>query len=236
MNVVAPLARDSWAENTEEGQEEGRRNAMRAYASVHQQQAMSRREDSGARAGLLVRWVLTHSAVWAVFGLLLFGSEIGPDSLPGSMLGSTIAGLVLGLVQWPHVQPHLIYARWWPLASALGALVGTLLGVGVGALLQPLEWVASVATVVVATAVLGVAQWWILRQQVARAGWWIVANALGWGLGLLGGFVVVGLGFVLEPTLALPGDMFTGGAIGGAIAGAIGGTISGGVLLWLLRR
>ncbi len=209
---------------------------MRAYASVHQQQAASRREDSGAGAGFLVRWVLTHSAAWAVLGVLLFGFEIGPDSLPGSMLGSTIAGLVLGLVQWPYVQLHLIYARWWPLASALGALLGTLLGAGVGMLLQSLEWAASLAAVVVAMAVLGAAQWWVLRQQVARAGWWIVANALGWGLGLLGGFVVVVFGFVLEPTLALPGGLFIGGTIGGAIAGAIGGIISGGVLLWLLRR
>jgi hypothetical protein len=209
---------------------------MRAYASVHQQQAVSRRQDSGVGAGFLVRWVLTHSAAWAALGVLLFGFEIGSDSLLGSMLGSAIAGLVLGLVQWPHVELHLIYARWWPLASALGALLGTLLGAGVGMLLQSLEWVASAAAVVVATTVLGVAQWWILRQQVARAGWWIVANALGWGLGLLGGFIVVVLGFVLEPTLALPGGMFMGGAIGGAIAGAIGGTISGGVLLWLLRR
>jgi hypothetical protein len=63
-----------------------------------------------------------------------------------------------------------------------------------------------------------------------------VANALGWGLGLLAGFVVVVLGFLLEPTLNLPGGLFTGGAVGGAVAGAIGGSISGSVLLWLLRR
>lgn len=209
---------------------------MYEYVSAHQQQQSSRREASGVGGQFLARWVLSHIAVWAVLGLLLFGFEIGPDSLSGALIGSTIAGLVLGLVQWPHLQPHLIYARWWPLASVLGALAGALVGAGVGLLLQSLEWMASAATVLVATAVLGAAQWWVLRQQVARAGWWIVANALGWGLGLLAGFVVVVLGFLLEPTLSLPGGLFTGGAVGGAVAGAIGGGISGGVLLWLLRR
>jgi hypothetical protein len=29
---------------------------------------------------------------------------------------------------------------------------------------------------------LGAAQWLLLRRRVAGAGWWIVANLLGWGL------------------------------------------------------
>jgi hypothetical protein len=215
---------------------DGGEDEMREYASAQQQQAAPRRAKSGLGAGFLVGWVLTHMAAWAVLGLLLFGFEIGPDSLPGIMLAATVAGLVLGLVQWPHLRPHLIAARWWPLASALGALAGTLVGAGVGLLLQSLEWIASAATVVAATAVLGVAQWWLLRRQVARAGWWIAANALGWGVGLVAGFLVVVLGFLLEPTLNLPGGLFTGGALGGAVAGAVGGASSGSVLLWLLRR
>jgi hypothetical protein len=209
---------------------------MPEYVSAHQQQQTAPREAADVGGRFFAGWVLSHIAAWAVLGLLLFGFEIGPDSLPGVLMGSTIAGLVLGLVQWPHLQQHLIGARWWPLASVLGALAGALVGAGVGLLLQSLEWMASAATVVVATTVLGAAQWWVLRQQVARAGWWIVANALGWGLGLLAGFVVVVLGFLLEPTLNLPGGLFTGGAVGGAVAGAIGGSISGSVLLWLLRR
>jgi hypothetical protein len=176
-----------------------------------------------------------------VLGVLLFGFAPGLDSLLGITLVGTLAGLVLGLVQWQHIQLHLIGSRWWPLVSAFGALIGTLLGGGAGLLLQSFDlqsfdWIATVVMVFVATAVLGVAQWWILRQQIARAGWWIVANALGWGAGLLVGFVVVVLGFLLEPTLSLPGGLFTGGAVGGAVAGIVGGAASGGVLLWLLRR
>jgi hypothetical protein len=195
-----------------------------------------RHEVTDVGAGFVAGWGLTHIALWAVLGAVLFGFELLPNTLSGILLGGTLGSLVLGLVQWPHVQPHLRSARWWPLASALGGFGGVLLGAGVGTLLQSFDALASAAAVITATVTLGVAQWVVLRQQVKRAGWWIVASGLGWGPGLLAGFLVVVLGFVLAPTPGLPGGLFVGGAVGGALAGAVGGTVSGGVLMWLLRR
>jgi hypothetical protein len=33
--------------------------------------------------------------------------------------------------------------------------------------------------------IIGLAQWLVLRKRVPRAGWWILANVLGWGVSAL---------------------------------------------------
>jgi hypothetical protein len=46
----------------------------------------------------------------------------------------------------------------------------------------------------VAGAILAVAQWGVLRQFVPQAGWWILANACAWALGMA--LIFVGMSFV----------------------------------------
>jgi hypothetical protein len=77
----------------------------------------------------------------------------------------TVLGLVAGLA--------LALPLGVPLFAILGAMVGTpvvLSIVGLG---------------------LGTAQWPIIRRHVASSGWWIVVSALGMGVGLTAGVVLV---------------------------------------------
>ena len=64
---------------------------------------------------------------------------------------------------------------------------------------------------------LGVLQWLVLRRQVARAGWWVLASTVGW---IVGGLV----------------SGITDTAAGWAVLGAVYGAITGAVLVWLLRH
>jgi hypothetical protein len=68
-------------------------------------------------------------------------------------------------------------------------------------------------------AVTGILQWLVLRAQVSRAGWWVLASTVGWGLGMVG-------------TRAFEVLAIFGGLVGGAVLGAV----TGGALVWLLRQ
>ena len=54
----------------------------------------------------------------------------------------------------------------------------------------------------------GIAQWLVLRQNLSRAGWWVLASTAGMALGLAG---VNGVGWTV--------DEFVGFAVYGAITG-----------------
>lgn len=81
-------------------------------------------------------------------------------------------------------------------------------------------------------AVIGVAQWFLLRRQVPRAGWWILATSTGLALALIALTVL----FALETTLPRPRTLeavlpyrLVGLGIGGALFGVV-------QWLWLRRR
>ena len=87
-------------------------------------------------------------------------------------------------------------------------------------------WVLGVA---VGWIVLGALQWLVLREQVAGAGWWVLANALG----LIVAVPVVG--FVTWATGA-PADGAIGGFLRWLAFGAAYGVVTGTTLWWLLRE
>ena len=104
------------------------------------------------------------------------------------MWGSTLAWAVAWSAGW---------SLGWSLFGGLGLrMVFVLMGAMAGALA-------------------GIVQWFVLRQQVPRAGWWIVASTLGWAAGM-------GLAMMLRQ-------------VGWIAGGAVGGAITGLPLLWLLR-
>ena len=119
---------------------------------------------------------------------------------------------------------------WWVLASTvslavLGAVAAVVLGAVAAAAGVPFETVAvtSLGPVfeavigAVAGASLGIAQWLVLRRQVSRAGWWVLANTVAFAVG--GAVAGAGSGPLLVP-LALAGY----------------GANTGGVLVLLLRQ
>jgi hypothetical protein len=81
-------------------------------------------------------------------------------------------------------------------------------------------------------AILGLAQWFVLRSQVNRAVLWIPASILGL---IFGASWMVHLGLLV--TVSGTSDLTPMAWLGmGFLSGAIGGTIKGVTLWWLLTR
>lgn len=66
----------------------------------------------------------------------------------------------------------------------------------------------------------GILQWLVLRGQVSRSGWWVVANMVAWA-------VFLGLVGALSP--------LTHPAVGLGVGFAFVGAITGLALVWMLR-
>ncbi|HEY3227989.1 MAG TPA: hypothetical protein VGJ87_02140 [Roseiflexaceae bacterium] len=173
----------------------------------------------------------------ALFVALAEGIEqsgvFGPGELGGivgHLIGLLLAGALFGLAQWRGLRRYVPRATW----PVLGASAGLWLGYAAGYEIFgfPFDYILGPG---LAAALAAVAQWSALRRQVAGAGWWVAASALGFMLGGIAGLVpaFLGLGEAIGTTylgwIALNGLM-------GAINGAIGGAIAGAVLVRLLRR
>ena len=74
-----------------------------------------------------------------------------------------------------------------------------------------------------------VMQWLVLRQQLSRSGWWILASSVGLAATLVVFGVADGSG-----SGAVTGALED--AIFGAVIGAVVGAITGGVMVWMLRQ
>jgi hypothetical protein len=63
---------------------------------------------------------------------------------------------------------------WWMLATAAGGTV-------IGALSAPTDFFWYI---IMTGLVVGVAQWLVLRCYIPHSGWWVLASAFGWFLGI----------------------------------------------------
>jgi hypothetical protein len=164
--------------------------------------------------------------------------------LGGAVLAGVVEGSVLGTAQWLVLRrylPDLAPGTWIAataggavLAYAAGMSIGTALGEGIDLAGVPVVILALCGILYVAAlgALLGVTQWWVLRRYVARAGWWVAANAGAWILGLAAGFA----GPSLVPDWTATGVVIAMGATTGIVMGGLVGAVSGGVLVRLLRH
>ena len=211
-------------------------------------------------------WVVTSTIGWTV-GLALgsatsntiaftFHENVGLElwwlGVSGAMAGASV-----GLMQWLILRRQLSRAGWWVLASIVGGAVGFSLAgrfplnptVGFG----PIGPVGRLHGDVTAVAVLGIqigaplgiVQWFVLRQRFFRAGWWLLANIVGFAAGFAAGSVtdpvvvplMVAIGMALGP---MPISAFIIGAVGsgglGLVVGLVIGAITGMMLAWLWRR
>ena len=97
------------------------------------------------------------------------------------------------------------------LANIAGWTIGALLNLPLGLLVGFLVGLAGA----------GVMQWLVLRRQLSRATWWLLASFVAWAAGQ----VISGLAF---PVCQAP--------CSGAVFGAVIGAITGIALAWLLRH
>jgi hypothetical protein len=209
---------------------------------------------------LWFQWILANAVgetvglggTLLIGGLLLLNAQKTMGVVPAAALavlaGTFIEGIVVGTAQWLVLRRPLKSIRWivWVLATAIGAFVAWTLGMipstfiftGAdtgGAASAPMSdlMVYALAAVMgfVLGLILGVPQWLVLRRHLPKAGWWVLANAVAWMVGMM--IVFVGTSFIppegisISVALMLLLFLFAAGAAVGAVHGL--------VLIWLLR-
>lgn len=135
--------------------------------------------------GFVISWIVLN-VVGALLGLLL-----------GGIAAFILSGAVIGGAQWLVLRRQIAMpVKWvwatalaWPVAygaAGLGVVVLVVAYLGEGITFGVILF--SVFAFGCAGAILGAAQWLILRKRVRRAGFWILINAAAWVLGPLGAF------------------------------------------------
>ncbi len=181
----------------------------------------------------VMSWWMLATVLGFTLGLAaLVRIEQGPALVDWGGWRSALRGLLFGVIaassQWFVLRRLIPAAGTWILASALGSAAGFALISGNG----PPEATFPLATAAVG-AVVGLFQWAVLRQQVARAGWWVLVTVT--SAALMGSFPVVSLNVVQlsaapTATTALLALLLGLGCL------VAPGAIQGGVLVNLLRR
>ncbi len=93
-----------------------------------------------------------------------------------------LVGPLTGVVQYGLLRRYLPRMGWWVLATTGGWLLGGLL-IAIPTWLRWMDRSRNLELVfILMGSAIGVGQWLLLRRRLSRAGWWIGANAAGWGL------------------------------------------------------
>lgn len=184
-------------------------------------------------------WTAANAIGWAVGLTVMTAVQLALEAASGGTLveaeggavlesvGNLLFGLAVGTMQWLALRRRVAGALWWIPATAGGFFLAGLVG---GAL----EDIGSAAGGFVISFGLGAAagtlQWLILRRQVRRAGWWVLASAILVFAGLIAGLLIA-----VTLTGEMPGVSASMVAFA-AVAGTVFGMTSGFVLVRLLRQ
>lgn len=165
--------------------------------------------------------------------------------------GASLEGVLVGYAQARVLSRPLprLRRRRWIAATALGAGIAWALGMIPSTLMALLggpeasggeppplfegasQYVLAAAMGLVLGPILGTPQWWVLRQHVPRAGWWVPANAAAWAVGMP--IVFLGAGTAFEAGSMLTTVVLAAGAL--VLTGLAVGAVHGAVLVALLR-
>lgn len=194
-----------------------------------------------------------------LIGVLLLGemeSRIGivPVVLLAVTLGALCEGGIVGSLQWLVLRRPAPSIHWraWVMATALGAGAAWAIGMALNAAIsfataqsapdsmgQGFDMAGPVVLLLAALmgialgAILGAGQWTVLRKHVPRAGWWILANAAAWAIGMA--LVFAGTSFIPDSGAVTPG-IIVALIFFVALAGIAVGAIHGLALIALLRE
>jgi hypothetical protein len=186
-----------------------------------------------------IEWVLVNSVALSI-GYAVAEVMIQRMDDPGGVLIGSVVGASVGAMQWLVVWKRIPYSLLWIISCIAGWSVGLSITWGIQeffynslAGLHAFERDGSIIMGITVGLFFGNVQWIILRQHFHRAGWWILANLVGWGISIIVGVMAIDwldLDFDLEYSTFLMIEQ----GIEGIIAGGILGAITGGVLIWLL--
>lgn len=186
----------------------------------------------------LLRWLVLRRrardvvlSVLATIGgsaLLCATSRTGPSQVESDFaimlrcgaVGGVIGGGISGLCQWLILRRRVSRADGWILLTVAGWAIGWAITLGATSFSSSVEQhiaeqVFSLAAFPAGGAIAGLGQWLLLRHNVKRAGWWILATAVSWGMAYL-------LGALFEDFIFM--------------SGSVVGVITGTTLVLLLSR
>lgn len=167
-----------------------------------------------------IQWVLANAVGWSLSPLAQQAViEASGTSRVQIAMGIAI-GTMLGFAQWFIFLPQPYKTGlWWVLVSVAGWGIGWPLGWALGwRVFGGLGFSVVYGVIGAAGGIAaGFGQWLVLRNQIQRAGWWMVVSAVGWSAALALMFTFA-RGFIW---------MVTGG---------LAGALTGGPLIWLLRQ
>ncbi len=134
--------------------------------------------------------VALSAAAGAFLVLLASNLEMEEDRLVPLVvpLASLLAGLAAGTWQVALLRNHLQVSFAWVWATGLGWAVGLPLVIALSAWVSGFRnGLSSLDALLAFTLgaglsglVAGIAQWMVLAPNLPRAGWWLVASAMGW--------------------------------------------------------
>ena len=190
-------------------------NFFAGFMVIAARLALAPQKQPGWRVWFL--WLMACSIGWGwgVYWGWFDGTEpktlvVSPTLLLAGYLGLVTGGIAMGVLQWLILRSHVERASRWLLATCTSLALTGLVMLGAEMLEIDLGWKIGISFYGVFLAVLG---WLVLRGQVAKAGWWVVACTLGWGAGMPAGDVA-----------------------GPPALGAVFGVVTATTLVWLLRQ
>jgi len=120
--------------------------------------------------------------------------------------------LISGILQYGLLQRYVPKMGAWVLATMAGCLLAFATIILIYRVFEAAFYFWN-GTFVFATigGMIGLCQWLFLRRRIPKAGWWVLASFLGWGLAVLGSFTEVRNGSALAQliTFSLSPPIFT---------------------------
>jgi hypothetical protein len=198
------------------------------------------------------KWVLANAvaSIVCLFLIAILSNNLyqgSTNSLSILLLTASCNGIVFGFAQWLVLRSYVRNAFWWVLATILGAFVGTLVITFLSFILafvialkptlvstQNLYFlVASIGAI--AGTVLGFFQGFVLKtlfnSTINQVGWWMLANAFAWSLGVFIAFI--GAGIHNQEVFNLKAILISTST--GASVGSIIGVITAIALIFILN-
>lgn len=180
--------------------------------------------------GLWLGWTLA-TAGGMLFGFLLTIPLVNLLDLGfARIIVPILAGILIGFSQWIVLRQYLTTSSDWILAGGGGWAVGYALGL---LLIENLSSTvfSGIAAYLLFGVIVALVQWQDLRREIPSKLTWVVANSLGWAVGLWASQAALELFFndpVIPPAVSTSVIAVTSGLVAGAITGI--------ALIWIARR
>jgi hypothetical protein len=135
-------------------------------------------------------WIISLGWIFANFlGVAAIGGiRFTPlTAIPGILVSSLLIGLPIGLAQWIALRRVAPISVLWVLTISAGLILGHVVTPILGGILGFLDDESVLLLTLIYTsigALVGMAQWLLLRAHFNRSMIWLLANAAGFGLGI----------------------------------------------------